>query len=878
MKDLEKALEGGRNLPTPPELGTKLKDAVDHAVGATSVAAGAATASSLTAWVAGGLTIAIATALTLFLWERDTPAVDVTAGAGEVAEIASEKPAASTADTQDTLNSTATAAVDDSSSVVTTTTDHTPQIHGLITNLNGLPIADGRVIVKLVDAGAHEPLVTIEILSDADGHYRCTQEQIFSEALRVLDEKQKAATAGQEAADAAKDAAALTAALEHESGALAITYEAAQNGSFFTFMTPTDHETLKGRLELALKLAQTKSVVHETTVQHPGDNETTELTEEVVDADTATADAFPSSDVRANRESLMAAEFTYAEQAREEAAKAEATVALDLAQAEQRSWRAAALPGREPRVVRQLPAPATGVGADELTALRAQYMVLQEQQAMLISDTNMATRWMSASGFRITLSALVDGYQGATEVQQAVTGSETIHRDFALAPGHTMRGLVLDAARRPIAGATVEIVASPGADVLPEDARITTADHDGSFYFSSLGAATNVLHATAPGWQTTQRVARAGTKAVVIEMTRGATIEVTLTMPSGAPAAGYEVELLRAGERYTDARTDEAGNVAFTALPGGDYTLVGYDRSPFPLFEETLSVWAGEVVRQQLRLSSDVDGVAGQLVFTTPAEERPQLSVVAYYLNASPHSQRKLVARVNAEGRFEMGRLPAGAYVFGIASLRGSSWGHRCFRDVTLRPGNGPQVVTLAYEEVADATLRVTVEDSAGQPIVGADVEMTRARTRLSATRQTNKNGSYELKLHPDHFKVEVRAPGYDTANASFELVSGATRSVAVTLTEQPDTQAALQALLGDEPVATAGRLTVQSVFDLVQLHAPGVLIVAPALVPAKQLAEKHVDSHGQSTLASLLANAIDQHDISWSADAATIFVGPQGD
>ncbi|MEM7168151.1 MAG: carboxypeptidase-like regulatory domain-containing protein [Planctomycetota bacterium] len=893
MKDLEQVLQGGRDLPTPSHLSDKLKSAVDSSVGATASTVGAATNSSVSAWVAGTITVVVAAALTYFLYSDETPAELPSETAGVSGEVVATGTAEETADglpNADLVDANGGAGTVTTTSTITST--HMPHFHGTVTDDAGVPLVDTRVVLQLRDSHSDRVLAAIDVFTDEAGQYRCTQSELLQAALNDL------AQATEDSADEPDEQVEIS-GVDHfvhapvvRQVSEALTFEVTSDDRPMSYRAVTlagPPGSLRERLQAALAKAAQKQTekTEETTIetaagQHLLVSRQRDATVGAVDAEAIQTEAID----------LATIEYLAVNEARKDALTwtsrgqqlpdASREWSNDVEQrravmAELRDRELALRENAEKLDRRRLPAPRRAQNEARATEMAAEVAALEAQRAMLEEEIAVSTLWSTQppSSFRVTLTALADGFRGA-ERQHFVTGSETLASDFTLEPGHVLRGFVLDSARHPVPNAVVEVIASPGDANLPRAARRVTSSSEGSFRFSSLGAAVNILQAIAPGWQGTQHVARSGPQPTVIEMSRGITVTVELADASGAAAVGYEVELSRGDQVIGETRTNASGVANLTELAPGDYMLRVYRQGPFPAIEESLAVWSTDHMHRSYQLRADVEGVAGEIVIPASDEARPQLMVVAYHLDSAPSSERKVTARVNQDGQFQLGRMPAGRYVFGVASLRGGSWGHRCFHNVTLTAGDGPEQVSLAYAEVPHGTLRVTALDELQLPIRGARVTMTRARTRLSATRNTSRDGVLELALHPDKFDVTVAAPGYQPFEFQVTLGSEAIADHRCTLVRNEDAQAAAVQVFGDQGVVASGaELTVLAVFEMAREHAPGSLSLDGSTAQQQSLAQLTIQPREQSTLAAWIAAALEEHTLSWQTDATTIVVGP---
>ncbi|MBL9076642.1 MAG: carboxypeptidase regulatory-like domain-containing protein [Planctomycetes bacterium] len=190
----------------------------------------------------------------------------------------------------------------------------------------------------------------------------------------------------------------------------------------------------------------------------------------------------------------------------------------------------------------------------------------------------------------------------------AVTAQQTI----TLSAGAGVRGVVLDAAARPVAGVAVQANAATAATLprvldVASPARTTQTGTDGTFRLDGLPPG--------PWWIGTERDDAHAPAVVAVAVTAGQTTDVTLRVHGGKPLAGTAVDAdgrpcagvtidLRIDEQYVaGTKTDAAGRFRFAALPDGACELATDPYEGELALPEPLAATAGDE-QVVLRLSA----------------------------------------------------------------------------------------------------------------------------------------------------------------------------------------------------------------------------------------------------------------------------------
>ncbi len=155
----------------------------------------------------------------------------------------------------------------------------------------------------------------------------------------------------------------------------------------------------------------------------------------------------------------------------------------------------------------------------------------------------------------VRVSAAATGFARVVRQDVELTTAQPIELDFALPPGWTLRGLVLDADGRPCDEVRIEAWPMQAAAA----ATVTTSDHTGSFAVQGLQAGKYRLRAIARGWQTGELTdVEAGRQDLQFRLARRGRIEVRATTPEGTVLRNYQLGV----RRYF---ADRGGQIGFVA-------------------------------------------------------------------------------------------------------------------------------------------------------------------------------------------------------------------------------------------------------------------------------------------------------------------------
>ena len=368
-----------------------------------------------------------------------------------------------------------------------------------------------------------------------------------------------------------------------------------------------------------------------------------------------------------------------------------------------------------------------------------------------------------------SFSAEREGYQRQVRDLEVSAGDNFL--DFVLEPGWEIRGWVLDAAGRPVAGARVS--AGPPSPRFPFAAAAAAAsDGEGSFTLGGLADGSYVVRAEKAGF------AAAGTEEPV--RVEGAAVDgVELRLERGGAIFGqvYGLEreelpqlqiVARQPRQYlppTAGRVDDGGGYRIEGLQAGTWmvvaTLVSQGRKRSV---ERVTLEPGEdEVRLDLELSSGLS-LTGRLL----RSGRPVSGARVVALKVG--SQEVAADTTGREGRFELARLEPGSHQLTFSSPSGLLLARR---EVELADDQEIEV------DLPELSLRGQVRDDLdGTPVAGAEVSLAQAMGQRAALSRSGEpawsdgEGRFELTdLSPGRYRLRVEKDGY--AAAGLEVAVG---------------------------------------------------------------------------------------------------------
>ena len=257
---------------------------------------------------------------------------------------------------------------------------------------------------------------------------------------------------------------------------------------------------------------------------------------------------------------------------------------------------------------------------------------------------------------RQALAVRGPGFAAATATVDVAPGAERDAGVILLDRGRTVRGRVLGAGSRPVAGAVVvagaRIHAAPGSLVHPHalregwgsGIRRTVTDGDGRFELTGLEAADVVIAAEheREGRSPAVMVGAGDDAAVDLHLAAFASVHGTVTR-AGRPAAGLVWFTQRASHLGGEFEAGEDGVYELSRLAAGEYTITGpINHRPG---EQTVTRTVGLEPGQRLRVDLAVDGAGPTLIVALePAGDAPAATAMVSLVpgEVSPANVREM--------------------------------------------------------------------------------------------------------------------------------------------------------------------------------------------------------------------------------------------
>lgn len=412
--------------------------------------------------------------------------------------------------------------------------------------------------------------------------------------------------------------------------------------------------------------------------------------------------------------------------------------------------------------------------------------------------------------------------------------------DLTLEDGAGLRGRVVGPAGAPVAGARVTAATrfdpfsmfAAGGMQTREPWRVVS-DADGRFALAGVAPALELdLRASAPGYAPAPRmtvVTRLGaTVEAECRLLAAATIDVSVTEPGGAPAAGLIAELapadlkldeLSAGDeslRGVRRKLDASGCATFGDLAPGRYD-VRVDRAPWLDAHQTVELavpgaraTASLVLVAGLELRGRVTAKDGTPLAgaTVAASEPPSLLNVMKTARGGGRRQ----ATCDDDGRFALHGLPSGS-----VDLTARAAGY--VQSKVAATAGGPEVVVVLATR--GAIEGIVISQQTGKPLREFVLHLERRgdggggmfdfeatlRTRAIDLRFAHEQGKFRVAgVAPGEMRVAITAAGHGRFESDwFKLEDGATRKGMIcTLGPEAVIEGVVVAAESGEPVAGA--------------------------------------------------------------------------
>jgi hypothetical protein len=300
------------------------------------------------------------------------------------------------------------------------------------------------------------------------------------------------------------------------------------------------------------------------------------------------------------------------------------------------------------------------------------------------------------------------------------------------------------------------------------------------------------------------------------------TVQVNVTYATGGPAAGAFVNITP--DLFNgNADTDSSGNVTFTGIPLGPFTVTAHSPTNFQIIGQTSGtmVTNGSTVAVSVVLPAPpgVASVSGQVLY---ARGVPATGLIVSAYNASTFSY--VSATVDSNGNYTLTGLTASTPV---SVSVGPSIG-QALTSATANVGAAGTTTTQNFTLPALATVQVTVLDPSGLSVAGRAVYISDANTApyFSYGGATNSSGILAIANVPQGpFTVQTNDPytGQVSGSASGTVSvsgDGSTISVTINLPVTTNVQGTVFAADGQTPVAFASVMAIDPANNNAQLEA----------------------------------------------------------
>lgn len=424
----------------------------------------------------------------------------------------------------------------------------------------------------------------------------------------------------------------------------------------------------------------------------------------------------------------------------------------------------------------------------ELTIFCSKAPVKGEVSHRRFEQSTLMRRWGTPSKLLATDAkgqAVLPLTAGIYLLTARAPGCASLHQSFEVKEGaaqqsielqldraHAVTGIIRDATnQQPVGGALITVrqqlgMRSTKKELSAEDDAWTSiADSLGRYRVEGIGEGEFVVRASAEGFadaKATLKLESADGKTDLALEPNGF-IEGRVRPMTGAAT----VKNLRDDARTVFVNADGSFRLA---VGPGDHLLLGEDSSGATGMVRVNVPVRGTVRNVELKLER-----GGKIRGTAALGGAPAVCA-RVWIRAESDPYEIASAQVTADGTFTLERVPAGRYwLFGECADGEHG-------DILGVEPNRPEPVELTLKQAAGLVVRVT--DSAGQPVMGAEVEVSQpSREPIAAV--TDANGQAELtRLVMAVVEVEARSGTRDSVSKRVPLLEGQAVSVAITLVE----------------------------------------------------------------------------------------------
>lgn len=334
---------------------------------------------------------------------------------------------------------------------------------------------------------------------------------------------------------------------------------------------------------------------------------------------------------------------------------------------------------------------------------------------------------------------------------------------LAVIPGHphAIAGVVVDAARRPIQGARVELQGWSALDAGGIEAR-TTSGNDGSFTFTPRASWSYTVVASADGFASSAREVDPRTppvdRAVLVLSRCDATVEGKITDLRGGVVAGAVIQDLLGGMGPFGARATSGadGRYALCVAPGEHRIAFGSDG-----YETTWQVVQAGGHQQVDVVLAVESSLSGRLLDEVDGRPIAGAQVALWPWRWASGGAAHRAVLTDEQGNFEVRGLGAGRFELKVWDSTHIS---TQVEQVTIEPeqANGPIELRLPRGVAVSGTVR-----SAGHPLVGTLVAVSVPAlpgVPRSHWTVTGPDGVFQIRDAPASANARIEVKGYDAA------------------------------------------------------------------------------------------------------------------
>lgn len=217
-----------------------------------------------------------------------------------------------------------------------------------------------------------------------------------------------------------------------------------------------------------------------------------------------------------------------------------------------------------------------------------------------------------------------EGHLAAT-TKETLVAEQTTQRDFTLAPGHRLDGVVLDPAGAPVPGSTVRVQSAGGSDANPfaammggGEAKTAVTDVEGKWAASGLPEGPYTVTAAAPRYlEASAADVAPGTSGLVLQLGAAATLRGRVVASEGGAGVGGAT-VFRRGKAARGPGGPFGGMFArdpeVRTAPDGTFEIPGLAPGPWDL-------WArgpGYAESARLKVTAAGGETVGDLTLTLP--------------------------------------------------------------------------------------------------------------------------------------------------------------------------------------------------------------------------------------------------------------------